>query len=297
MSSLPNPKIFCFGLGFTSLSLCDRLRQSGWEIAGTVRSEQKANLLEKAGIQAFVFDGIEENPDVTKALHDSNYIVNSVPVPVPDSFDPIFNIYGSVIEACQNMRWFGYLSTTVVYGNHNGGWVNEETPCEPSGKRGLNRLAAERAWSGLSIPVHIFRLAGIYGPGRNALETIKAGKAKRIDKQGQVFSRIHVQDIATALKASMEKPKGKIGEPAIYNLCDDEPCEPRAVIEYGCQLLGVDPPPLVPYEEANLSPMGRTFYEDNKRVSNQKIKDELDVTLDYPNYRLALDELAKDLSR
>ncbi len=291
MSSHANRKFFCFGLGFTSLSLCDRLLDAGWEIAGTVRSEQKANLLRERGIETFIFDGIQSNPRINKAICESNFILNSVPI--PDSIDPVFDIYGSQIEACPNLQWFGYLSTTVVYGNHDGAWVSEETACKPSGKRGVNRLQAEQAWASLDLPLHIFRLAGIYGPGRNALETIKAGKAKRIDKPGQVFSRIHVEDIATALLASMDHPEGLPTEAAIYNLCDDEPCEPRDVIEYGCALLGVSLPPLVPYEDANLSPMGRTFYDDNKRVSNEKIKRDLGVQLGYPNYRVALDELAK----
>ena len=290
MSSHANPKFFCFGLGFTSLTLCDRLISAGWEIAGTVRSEQKANLLRNRGIKVFTFDGIEANPEISESIRESSFILTSVPI--SESLDPVFEAYGSVIESAPLLQWFGYLSTTVVYGNHDGNWVDETTPCTPSGLRGEKRLKAEQDWSSLALPLHVFRLAGIYGPGRNALETIKAGKARRIDKPGQVFSRIHVEDIATTVVASMENPKGKPGQPAIYNLCDDEPCEPRSVIEYGCQLLGQNPPPLVPFEEANLSAMGRTFYEDNKRVRNDRIKQELGVTLRYPNYRVALDELA-----
>ena len=291
MSSHANRKIICFGLGFTSLSLCDRLLDAGWEIAGTVRTEQKANLLRSKGIRALIFNGLEANPAVGEAIRESHFVLNSVPV--LDAVDPVLEEYGAEIANSPNLKWFAYLSTTVVYGDHDGAWVNEETDCVPSGKRGRNRLATEEAWAKLNLPLHVFRLAGIYGPASNEVETIKAGKAKGIDKAGQVLSRIHVHDIASTLIASMDNPTASPGHPEIFNLCDDEPCEPRAVIEYGCELLNVAPPPLVPYEDANLSPMGRSFYDDNKRVSNDKIKEVLGVKLRYPNYRIALDELVR----
>ncbi len=188
----------------------------------------------------------------------------------------------------------GYLSTTGVYGDRDGGWVDEEAPLEPTGARGRKRVAAEAAWLALrrdhGVPVHLFRLAGIYGPGRNALATVQAGRAKRIDKPGQVFSRIHVDDIATVLEASMARPNpGRA-----YNVCDDEPAPPAEVIAHACDLLGVAPPPLVPFEQAELSAMARSFYRDNKRVSNRRIKQELGVKLAYPGYKAGLAALLRE---
>jgi nucleoside-diphosphate-sugar epimerase len=188
----------------------------------------------------------------------------------------------------------GYLSTTGVYGDRDGGWVDESSALKPTGERGRRRLAAEAAWLELHrrarLPVHIFRLAGIYGPGRSALDAVRAGRAQRIDKPGQVFSRIHVADIVQVLRASMARPDPG----AIYNLCDDDPAPPEAVIAFACELLGVPKSPLVPFAEARLSEMARSFYADNKRVSNRRIKEQLGVRLAYPSYKDGLRALLKE---
>ena len=188
------------------------------------------------------------------------------------------------LAALPRLRWLGYLSTTGVYGDRGGGWVDESDARLPSGVRGRRRVAAEDGWLALhrdrGLPVHVFRLAGIYGPGRNALATVRAGTARRVDKPGQVFSRIHVDDIVAVLRASMARP----APGAVYNVADDDPAPPQDVVAYAAELLGVAPPPLVPFAEAALSPMARSFYDDSKRVRNDRIKRELGVRLAYPDY-------------
>jgi nucleoside-diphosphate-sugar epimerase len=206
-------------------------------------------------------------------------------VPPDAAGDPVIDLCGPAIAARRDLAWVGYLSTTGVYGHHGGGWVDENTALTPSGERGRRRVAAERAWLGPpGLPTHIFRLAGIYGPGRSAFDSLRAGRAQRIDKPGQVFSRIHVEDIARTLRASLSKPHPG----AVYNLCDDDPAPPADVIAYAAGLLGVPPPPLIPFAEAKLSEMGRSFYDDNKRVRNDRIKQELGVQLAFPDYRAGL---------
>ena len=193
--------------------------------------------------------------------------------------------------AARGLEWIGYLSTTGVYGDTGGAWVDETATPAPTGARGRRRLAAENAWLAFGerhgLAVHVFRLAGIYGPGRNALATVRRGAAKRIDKPGHVFSRIHVADIAQVLAASIAKPNPG----AIYNVCDDEPAPAADVVAHACALLGVAPPPLTPLDEADLSPMARSFYADNRRVSNARIKNELGVALRFPDYRAGLASL------
>jgi nucleoside-diphosphate-sugar epimerase len=188
----------------------------------------------------------------------------------------------------KQLQWVGYLSTTGVYGDRGGDWVDEESSLEPNTTRGERRLKAEQNWLKLcndhGLPVHLFRLAGIYGPGRNQLLTVLNGTAKRIIKAGQIFSRIHVDDIAGVLTASIAKPNPC----RAYNVCDDEPCPPQEVVEYAASLLGLPLPPEIPFEEANLSSMAKSFYADSKRVSNQRMKNELGYQLLYPNYREGL---------
>jgi nucleoside-diphosphate-sugar epimerase len=195
---------------------------------------------------------------------------------------------GDIAALSGSLKWAGYLSTTGVYGDRGGETVAETADLRPSTVRGERRVAAEGGWCGLwrdhGVPVHLFRLAGIYGPGRNALATVKGGQARRIVKPGQIFSRIHLDDISTILEASMARPNPG----AAYNLCDDEAAPPQDVIAYACEMLGVDPPPEIPFEEADLSAMARSFYAENKRVSNERIKRELGVNLAYPDYRAGL---------
>jgi nucleoside-diphosphate-sugar epimerase len=287
------PRLFVFGLGFSALALAECLAAKGWRIAGTCRSADKRQALEARGFEVHPFDREHPLADVRSILAGTTHLLASVP---PDgqgpSGDPVLDVHGADILALgRRLAWVGYLSTTGVYGDRSGGWVDETSALKPSGERGQRRVAAERGWLRLwqdhEIPVHLFRLAGIYGPGRNALDAVRSGTAKRVIKPGQVFSRIHVADIATVLEASIARPHPG----AAYNLCDDDPAPPAEVTEYACRLLGVEPPPAVPFDEAGLSPMARSFYDDNKRVRNDRIKRELGVVLAYPNYREGLKAL------
>lgn len=258
---------------------------------GTCRSTEARDRLALAGLEAHLFDRDRPLASISALLSDTTHVLSSVP---PDAAgDPVLDIHGGDLAAAGGVRWIGYLSTTGVYGDRAGGWVDETSALLPTSERGRRRVAAETRWLDLhrrrQCPVHVFRLAGIYGPGRNALETVRSGRAQRIDKPGQVFSRIHVADIAATLRASMAKPNPG----AVYNLCDDDPAPPAEVIALACELLGVPPPPLVPFETAELSELARSFYTDNKRVSNHRIRDELGVTLRYPSYRDGLAELFK----
>jgi nucleoside-diphosphate-sugar epimerase len=275
------PHLFCFGFGYTARLLARRLAAKGWIVGGTCRTEGKAS---GAGSPVEVFD--RDHPLSREALDGVTHLLVSVP---PDAAgDSVLAVHGEDIAEIDGLRWLGYLSTTGVYGDRGGGWVDETAELSPSGERGRRRAAAEAGWLDLwhrrGVPVHIFRLAGIYGPGRNPFEALRAGTAKRIDKPGQVFSRIHVGDLASVLAASIGRPRPA----AVYNVCDDDPAAPEAVVAHAAGLLGMPAPPLVPFEAAELSPMARSFYDDNKRVSNQLIKRELGVTLRYPNYRAGL---------
>jgi nucleoside-diphosphate-sugar epimerase len=201
--------------------------------------------------------------------------------------------HGADIARLAGLGWVGYLSTTGVYGDRAGGWVDESGELRPTGDRGRRRVAAETAWLDLwrrrGVPVHVFRLAGIYGPRRSAFDSLRQARAQRIDKPGQVFSRIHVDDIAAVLSVSMAKPNPG----AIYNVCDDDPAAPAEVIAYAAGLLGIELPPLVPFAQAELSDMAQSFYADNKRVRNDRIKRELGVELAYPDYRQGLAAILK----
>ena len=276
--------ILFFGFGFSAQALAKLLPTSGWKISGTSRSAEGAAAISAAGFNGLVFDAMTSIPaDVT-------HIVTSVP---PDAKgDAVLRKFGAELsERAQHFAWVAYLSTTGVYGDHDGGWVDETTPLTPNTERGHRRLTAETDWLHLfqhqALPLHIFRLAGIYGPGRNALESVKDGSAKRVIRKGQIFSRIHVDDIAGILLASMQKPHpGRA-----YNVADDEPCPPQDVITHAAALLNVPPPPEVAFEDADLSPMARSFYMDSKRVSNARVKQELGYGFRYPNYRVGLKSL------
>jgi nucleoside-diphosphate-sugar epimerase len=281
--------LFCFGLGYSAGFLARALKDEGWAVAGTSRDEAGAGRRAAEGYAMHLLAPGRPLADAARALAGATHVLVSAP---PDEGgDPVLTAHAADIAALGNLRWLGYLSTTGVYGDRGGGWVDESDALLPTGERGRRRVAAEAAWVALQrehvVPVHIFRLAGIYGPGRSALDTVRDGRAQRVDKPGQVFSRIHVADIAQVLRASMAQPRPG----AIYNVCDDDPAAPEAVIAHACALLGVAPPPLVPFAEAQLSPMAQSFYDDNKRVSNRRIKEELGVRLRYPSYRDGLREL------
>lgn len=281
--------LFCFGLGYSARALLTRLPGDDWIIRGTCRSPEKAAVLTSQGIEVFLFDHETPLANPKEALKSVTHLLTSVP---PNAGgDPVLNNHAVDIAGIDSLDWVGYLSTTGVYGDRDGGWVDETSPREPTGERGQRRVDAEddwlKLWEAMGVPVHLFRLAGIYGPGRNALETVKAGKARRVDKPGQVFSRIHVDDIAAILDASIAQPDPGTA----YNCCDDNPAPPSEVIDYACTLLGVEPPPAIPFDDADLSPMARSFYRDNKRVSNERVKASLGVDLAWPEYRTALKAL------
>jgi len=284
--------LFCFGLGYTAGALSRRLMAQGWSVRGTGRSEATCAELAAQGIAAWTFDRDRPLADPAAALAGVTHVLTSVP---PDAGgDPVLDHHGADIAVLSPpLQWAGYLSTTGVYGDRGGAPVDEASDRRPATERGERRVAAEDGWCGLwrdrGVPVHLFRLAGIYGPHRNALATVQRGQARRIVKPGQVFSRIHVDDIAAVLEASMARPNPG----AAYNVCDDEAAPPQDVVAYACALLGVEPPPEVPFEEADLPDMARSFYGENKRVANGRIKRELGVSLTYPDYRIGLQALLK----
>lgn len=279
--------LFCFGLGYSALALARRLNAQGWAVAGTCNSAESEAALRAAGFAVTQSSREQPPADPDGALAQATHLLVSVP---PDGDgDPVLALYGDAIRARhaagRPFAWVGYLSTTGVYGDRGGGWVDEADALVPSGERGQRRVDAERGWLDLleqnGVPVHLFRLAGIYGPGRSALDTIRGGKAQRVVKPGQVFSRIHVEDIASILEASIARPNPG----AAYNVCDDDPAPPDEVLEFAAVLLGQAPPPAIDFDKAVLSAMARSFYADNKRVRNKRIKDELCVALAYPSYR------------
>ena len=286
MSTKPAKRLFCFGLGYSVQHLAATLPSDEWQIAGTVRSSEARDRLSERGWEIHLFDGAAPLENAASALKGTTHLIDSAPPSA--NGDPVLLHHAKDIANLTELAWMGYLSTTGVYGDRGGDWVDEDSERTPSGPRGQRRVDAEDRWLDLwrheNVPVHLFRLAGIYGPGRSALDTVRQGRARRLLKPGQVFSRIHIDDIAAVLRASMDAPKpGRA-----YNLCDDEAAPPQDVITEACRLLDIDPPPEVPFEEAELSDMAQSFYRDNKRVSNTRIKEELGVALAWPNYREGL---------
>jgi nucleoside-diphosphate-sugar epimerase len=290
------PRLFCFGLSYTARALVRYLEHSGpgaWTYAATVRSPEDQTGSEMTGVTIDFFSfGDSESRD---ALADATHILTSVP-PAPDAasegeVDPVLAAYSDAL-ASTAPSWVGYLSTTGPYGDHGGAWIDESAAARPSGPRGRRRLDAEEAWRNLckahDLPLHIFRLPGLYGPGRSALDRMREGAARRIVKPGQVFSRIHIDDLAMMLAASMEKPRHGATGDALYNVADDLPAPPQDVVTFAAEILGMKPPPEIAFEEADLSPMARSFYSDSKRISNALIKSELGITLKYPTYREGL---------
>jgi nucleoside-diphosphate-sugar epimerase len=283
-------KLFCFGLGFSAETLAKRLAAKGWSIAGTARDLANIDRLRGQGYEVVRFTGEPGNTETVAALGGTTHLLHSIP-PGHDG-DPVLHHYRAEIAHLSTLDWIGYLSTVGVYGNYAGAVVDETAQPHPNNERTRARVVAESGWLALGEeagrPAQVFRLAGIYGPGRSALDKLRAGTARRIVKPGLVFNRIHVEDIATVLEASIARPRAG----ATYNVADDEPAPPEDVIAYGAELLGMEPPPEVPFEEADLSPMARSFYGDSRRISNALIKSELGVRLAYPNYREGLNALA-----
>jgi nucleoside-diphosphate-sugar epimerase len=274
-------RLFCFGLGYTALALARALAAEGWQIAGTTRDPDKRARLEREGIEVWRFDRDRPLDEAERALAGSTHVLTSI---APDEQgDPVLGHHARDLLGCASIVWAGYLGTTGVYGDRDGEWVSEADPIAPGMPRTRRRARAEAHWLASGLPVQLFRLAGIYGPGagHSALAAVRAGTARRIVKPGQVFCRIHVDDIVQVLRASMARPNPG----AIYNVADDEPAPPQDVVAFACALLGALPPPEVPFETAELSPMARSFYSDSRRICNARIKQELGVTLRYPTYR------------
>lgn len=286
MYKSPTQHLFCFGYGYTCDYLGHNLLIQNWNVSGTTRSKDKQKELQQRGINAHLFDYERPLLDPYDVLHDATHILISTPP--NDDGDPVFRMHGKDLAKLPNLKWLGYLSTTGVYGNKDGEWIDETCETNPTSKRGTRRLTAEKQWLSInqqsSCPVHIFRLSGIYGPGRSALDSVRAGVARRINKPDHCFNRIHVEDIAQILEKSMHMPNAG----GIYNLSDDLPAPSHEVIEYACDLLGRPYPPVVDFEQADLSPMTRSFYMDNKRTRNQRIKNELQIELKYPDYKSGL---------
>ncbi len=282
-------RLLCFGFGYTAAALTRGLAPKGWRVAGTARSASSAAHVEAHGAEAVLWPASSFNAaaldSVTAAL---------VSTPPDGAGCPSFRAAHEALAArASTLTWIGYLSSNGVYGDHDGASVDETSNLLTKSERGFQRIAAEAQWAMFgvewAVPTVIFRLPGIYGPGRSAIETVREGRAQRIYKEGQVFNRMHVADIAAALEASLEAPQA--GD--LFNLSDDEPAPPQDVIAYACELLGETPPPLVPIEKAELSAMGRSFYDENKRVSNKRMKEALGVVLQYPTYRKGLAAIAK----
>lgn len=273
--------LLSLGHGYSAQALARSLPKD-WHVIGTTRSPAKAQALAGDGVEPLIWPGADLGPALSRATH----LLSSI-APEAEG-DPLLRALGGQIAAAR-FDWVGYLSTTGVYGDHRGGWVDEMTPLTPSTRRGIARVRAEAEWQSLGLPLHIFRLAGIYGPGRGPFAKVRDGSARRIVKPGQVFSRIHVEDIAQVVAASIAQP----APGAIYNVCDDDPAPPQDVIAYAAELLHMPLPPEEDFETAEMSPMARSFYAESKRVRNDRIKDELGVRLRYPTYREGLAALLR----
>ncbi|KUF12685.1 SDR family oxidoreductase [Pseudoponticoccus marisrubri] len=280
-----NGTLLSLGHGYSARALTPRLLAEGWHVIGTTRDPAKAERLRAEGVEPVLWGRealLEVLPEATHLLVSAG----------PDADgDPSLSLIGpEIARHARSIHWAGYLSTTGVYGDHRGAWVDETTPLSPSSERGAARVAAEAAWGAIPhLPLHVFRLAGIYGPGRGPFQKIRKGTARRLIKPGQVFSRIHVEDIAQALWASIHAPDPG----AVYNLCDDVPAPPQDVLSYAAELLGHPLPPRVDFETAELSEMVRSFYSDNKRVSNARVKKDLNLTLLYPDYQSGLQAILR----
>jgi dTDP-4-dehydrorhamnose reductase len=287
--------LLCLGLGYCGQTLMRHLARGpaaeNWRFSGTFRETMPiANEFgDIPRLDLMQFDGATVTLELRTAISSASHILHSVPP--GNEGDPVLSLLAGDLAEAKALTWFAYLSTTGVYGDHQGGWVDETTARTPAGPRGARRLAAEdgwlASWRTKNLPVHIFRLPGIYGPGRNQLESLRAGTAKRIIKVGQMFSRIHVEDIARTLAASMAQPNPG----AAYNVCDDMAAPPQDVVTFAAELLHVEAPLEVDFETADLSPMAKSFYSESKQVSNQRMKSELGIALKYPTYREGLRSL------
>ena len=282
--------ILIFGAGYSGKAIGRIEAQSGARIFGTTRTDAGAEALEAIRITPIIFDGLRVGDTLAETIAQATEIIVSI-APDEDG-DPVLNAAGELLTNANELKWIVYLSTVGVYGNHDGAWVDETTRCKPVSKRSIQRVAAEKAWldfaSKRDLPLSVLRLSGIYGPGRNALKNMVDGKARRLVKPGQVFNRIHVTDIARS-SAFLAKSHAD----GIFNVTDDMPSPPQDVVEYAASVTKIDPPEPIAFETATLSPMARSFYGENKRVSNAKIKS-IGFQFSYPDYRYALDKMWTD---
>lgn len=280
--------VMIFGCGYSGTAIARAFAGSGIRITGTTRSADKADLLARQGVEAFVFDGETLDPALAEAMKSATHLIQSI---APGTAgDPLLRLaHLDVATLMPKLEWIGYLSTVGVYGDHKGAWINEETSLHPVSNRSVERVEAEDGWLRvgvrLGIPVAVLRLAGIYGPARNAFSNLEKGTARRLIKANQVFNRIRVEDIGASAKFLSDRRLG-----GIYNVTDDEPTAPQDIIVEAARLMGVEPPPEQPFETAEMTPMARSFYGENKRVSNAKLRS-LGFLFRYPEYRMSLAEL------
>ncbi|RST87633.1 SDR family oxidoreductase [Aquibium carbonis] len=284
-------RIFIFGAGYSGRAFARRMEGKAEWIAGTTRSAGKFDALSRDGMRPVLFDGADLSPEARALLAETTHLVISAGPQNGD--DPVLAVAReTILSAMPALEWIGYLSTVGVYGDHDGAWVNEDSECRPSAQRSTERLKAEAGWLEIGrargVPVAVLRLSGIYGPGRNALVNLASGTAKRVIREGQVFNRIHVADIAAALEHL-----GGLSLGGVYNVSDDRPCPPQDVISFAAGLMGVEPPPEVAFEDAVMSPMALSFWGENKRVSNAKIR-QTGFDFGYPDHETALTRMWRE---
>ncbi|PRX10672.1 UNVERIFIED_ORG: nucleoside-diphosphate-sugar epimerase [Martelella mediterranea] len=280
--------LIVFGAGYSGRTIGSALAPDCGHVAGTTRSAENAAALGACGIETFIFDGQTIDRSLAHKLRSATHIVQSIP-PGEDG-DPLLRIARKAVHyELPSLQWVCYLSTVGVYGDHDGAWVDETSECRPTSERSKRRLEAEQQWLETGekhgIPVAILRLSGIYGPGRNAFRKLMDGTQKRVIKENQVFNRIRVEDIGYATAFLAEHGFG-----GIFNVTDNEPSPPQDVIEEAARLMGIEPPPAVAFEDADLSPMARSFWGENKRVSNAKLR-KLGYEFEFPNYRQSLKQM------
>ena len=276
-------KLFCFGFGFSAQALARKLSGRAEHVTGTHTGPHGSP---GRGITLLTYRGDGARPEIREALHDATHVLVSIP---PDlEGDVVLRQHGADLAAAPSVAWIGYLSTVGVYGDAKGAWVDETHPTKPTSERSLRRIHAETAWLNFAEEsgkrVEIFRLSGIYGPGRSVIDNLRAGTARRIIKHNQVFNRIHVDDIARVLAKAIDTPT----QHRIYNVTDDEPAPPEDVVVYAAQLLGMEPPPAIPFEDAHLTGMAASFWAESKRIRNDRIRRDLGAELLYPTYREGL---------
>ncbi|MBX5220375.1 SDR family oxidoreductase [Rhizobium sp. NLR8a] len=282
--------VMIFGCGYSGTAIAKAFAGDGVRVSGTTRSAEKMEALRRAGIEAFLFDGETMEEELVRALADVTHVVQSI---APGKADPLLGLLNkNGASLLPRLEWIGYLSTVGVYGDHQGAWVSEDTPCLPVSGRSKERLEAEEGWLAMGrergVPAAVLRLSGIYGPGRNAFCNLEKGTARRLIKKDQVFNRIRVEDIGAAARFLSERGLG-----GIYNITDDRPGPPQDVIVEAARLMGVEPPPEQVFETAELTPMARSFYGENKRVSNAKLK-AAGFEFSFPNYPMSLAQLWLD---